>query len=187
MLIAREKKKSNIAEYILYMWQIEDMLRAMGMDMQKVDEHVVAGFQANEKTRQEIHDWYDNLIAMMKQEKVEQRGHIQALKNTMNELTELHFYLLHDAHDRQYQQLVTMAASNLVEFRRKAGVDDTVSDVELAMNGLYGNLLLRLQRKEVSPETAQAMETFSKMIAWLAARYRDVEEAEDKAFGKNIK
>ncbi|MFR1241726.1 MAG: DUF4924 family protein, partial [Butyricimonas faecihominis] len=25
MLIAREKRKSNVAEYILYMWQVEDM------------------------------------------------------------------------------------------------------------------------------------------------------------------
>ena len=24
MLIAREKRKSNVAEYILYMWQVED-------------------------------------------------------------------------------------------------------------------------------------------------------------------
>lgn len=182
MLIAREKKKSNIAEYILYMWQIEDMLRAMGLDIRQVDEHVVSAFQSDERTWQEIRDWYDNLIAMMRQEKVEQKGHVQVLKNTVDELTELHFYLLHKAYDRRYQQLVTVAASNLVEFRRKAGVDDSVSDVELALNGLYGNLLLRLQRKEVNPETAQAMETFSRMIAYLAARYKQMEEAEDKAY-----
>lgn len=180
MLIAREKKKSNIAEYILYMWQVEDMLRAMGLDISRVDKHVVAAFQTDEETKLEIHDWYDNLIAMMKQEKVEQKGHVQVLKNTVDELTELHFYLLHQAHDRKYQQLVTVAASNLVEFRRKAGVDDSVSDVELALNGLYGNLLLRLQKKEVNPETGRAMETFSKMIAYLAARYKQMEQAEDK-------
>ena len=95
MLIAREKKKDNIAEYILYMWQIEDMLRAMGLDIERVNENVVAAFQTDERVKQEIREWYDNLIAMMKQEKVEQRGHIQVLKNTVNELTELHFYMLH--------------------------------------------------------------------------------------------
>lgn len=181
MLIAREKKKSNIAEYILYMWQLEDMLRALGLDMERVDQHIVAGFQADEATSRQIHDWYDNIIAIMKQEKVEEKGHIQALKNTMDELTELHFYLLHQAHDRRYQQLVTMAAGNLVEFRQKAGVDDSVSDVELAMNALYGNLMLRLQRKEIHPETVAAMESFSKMIAYLAARYKQMEEEEDAA------
>lgn len=178
MLIAREKKKDNIAEYILYMWQIEDLLRALNLDMKQVDVHIVAGFQADERTSGEIHDWYDNLVALMKKEKVEEKGHIQALKNTMDELTELHFFLLHKISDRRYHQLVTMAAGNLVEFRRKAGVDDSISDIELAMNALYGHLLLRLQKKEVNPETGMAMESFSKMIAYLAASYKQMEEDE---------
>lgn len=180
MLIAREKKKSNIAEYILYMWQLEDMLRALKLDMTLVDQHIITGFQTDESTKQEIHDWYDNLIAIMKKEKVEIKGHIQALRNTMDELTELHFFLLHQAHDRRYQQLVTMAAGNLVEFRQRAGVDHSVSDVELAMNALYGNLMLRLQKREIHPETVTAMESFSKMVAYLAARYKDMEEEENK-------
>lgn len=176
MLIAREKKKNNIAEYILYMWQLEDMLRALDLDIERVDRHIVSGFQVDDETAIEIHEWYDNLIAMMKKEKVVQKGHIQPLINTMNELTELHFYLLHEIHDPRYRQLVTMAAGNLVEFRRKAGVDDTVSDVELAMNALYGHWMLRLQKKQINPETTAAMETFSKMIAYLSDRYKKMEE-----------
>ena len=183
MLIAREKKKNNIAEYILYMWQLEDMLRALKLDMEQVDRYLVAGFQADERTSKEIHDWYDNLIAIMQKEKVEEKGHIQALKNTVDELTELHFFLLHQAHDGRYRQLVTQAAGNLVAFRRKAGVDDTVSDVELALNGLYGQLMLKLQKREIHPETVAAMESFSKMIAYLAARYKQMEEeAENSKF-----
>ena len=182
MLIAREKKKSNIAEYILYMWQIEDMLRAMNLDIERVKQFVVTGFQVDEEKKQEIVDWYDNLIAMMKQEKVEVKGHLQVLKNTVNELTELHFYLLHQIHDRKYHQLITVAASNLIDFRKKAGVDDSVSDVELALNGLYGHLLLRLQKKEISPETVHAMESFSKVLAYLSACYSQMEEAEDKVY-----
>ena len=173
MLIAREKKKNNIAEYILYMWQLEDMLRALKLDMEQVDRYLVAGFQADERTSKEIHDWYDNLIAIMQKEKVEEKGHIQALKNTVDELTELHFFLLHQAHDGRYRQLVTQAAGNLVEFRRKAGVDD----------GLYGQLMLKLQKREIHPETVAAMESFSKMIAYLAARYKQMEEeAENSKF-----
>lgn len=181
MLVAREKKKSNIAEYVLYMWQVEDMLRALNLDMGMVDKYVVLQFSADEATRHEIHDWYDNIIAIMKQERVEKQGHIQALKNTVDELTELHFFLLHTAHDFRYQQLVTMAAGNLVEFRQRSGAGNEISDVELALNGLYGNLLLRLQKKEVHPETAAAMESFSKMMAYLAARYKQREKEENAA------
>ena len=184
MLVAREKKKSNIAEYILYMWQVEDMLRALNLDMEQIDRYLVSAYQTDEQTRHEIHDWYENLAAIMKNEKVEKKGHIQALRNNMDELTELHFYLLHEARDLRYHQLVTMAAQNLVEFRTKAGVGNEVSDVELAMNGLYGNLMLRLQKKEINPDTAKAMETFSKVIAYLAARYKQMEEEENAKLDK---
>lgn len=178
MLIAREKKKSNIAEYILYMWQVEDMLRAFQLNMESVNQHVVKGFRVDEAQAREIYDWYDNIIAIMRAEKVEQQGHIQPLKNTVNELTELHFFLLHEAHDRRYQQIVTMAAGNLVEFRNKSQAGNEVSDVELALNALYGNLMLRLQRKEINPQTVSAMESFSKMIGYLAAKYKQIEEEE---------
>ena len=59
MLIAREKRKSNVAEYILYMWQVEDMLRAMQMDIELVNRNVVSQFGGDDATRKEISDWYD--------------------------------------------------------------------------------------------------------------------------------
>ena len=155
-------------------------MRALHLDMELVERYVIAGFQTDENTKREIYDWYDNIIAIMKNEKVEDKGHIQALKNTVDELTDLHFFLLHKAHDAKNQHLVTVAAGNLIEFRKRSEVDDSVSDVELALNGLYGNLMLRLQKKEITPETATAMESFSKMIAYLAARYKQMEEEEIK-------
>ncbi len=178
MLIAREKKKSNIAEYILYMWQVEDMLRALGFDMQRVKETVIDRFGAEEATAKEMYDWYDNLAEMMRKEKVEVKGHLQILKNNVDELTELHYFLLQKANDVRYRQLVTMAAGNLIDFRSKAGAGNEVSDVELALNALYGQLMLRLQKKEMHPQTLQAMESFSKMIGYLAAWYHKNETEE---------
>lgn len=184
MLIARERKKSNIAEYILYMWQMEDMLRAFRMDINLVDQYIVKGFQTDEAVGKEIHDWYDNIIEMMKQEKTEEKGHIQVIKNNVDELTELHFFLLQKANDSRYQQIISMAAGNLVDFRKKTNVDYEISDVELALNALYGHLMLKLQKKEVHPQTLMAMESFSKMISYLAAKYKEMEEEEEKSGGE---
>ncbi|MCC8174567.1 MAG: DUF4924 family protein [Odoribacter sp.] len=181
MLIAREKKKENLAEYILYMWQVEDMLRGFGMDMERVKEQVIANYPAENVIKKEMYDWYDNLIEIMRKEGVENKGHVQFLKNNVEELTELHYYLLEKAHDVRYQQIVLAAAGNLVDFRKKSGVGNEVSDVELALNGLYGFLMLRLQKKEINPETAQAMESFSKMIAYLADKYKIIEQEENKS------
>lgn len=178
MLIAREKKKSNIAEYILYMWQVEDMLRALEFDIRKVKEAVIDRFDADEATAKEMYDWYDNLIEMMHREKVEQKGHIQVLKNNIGELVELHYFLLEKSNDMRYRQIVTMAAGNLVDFRARSGAGNEISDVELALNALYGQLMLRLQKKEIHPRTVQAMESFSKMIGYLAACYQKNETEE---------
>ena len=41
MLIAQQKLKENIAEYILYMYQIEDVIRAYNFDLERImDEYV---------------------------------------------------------------------------------------------------------------------------------------------------
>ena len=36
MIIARRKRKENIAEYLLYMWQVEDLIRANNFDMDSI-------------------------------------------------------------------------------------------------------------------------------------------------------
>ena len=179
MLIAREKRKSNVAEYILYMWQVEDMLRAMQMDIELVNRNVVSHFGGDDATRKEISDWYDNLIEMMRKEEVTKSGHVQVVKNMVNELTELHFHLLHNVQDMKYKQLFMMAANNLLDYRRKTNLPEEVSDVELALHALYGRLMLRLQKKEINSQTTMAMETFSRMLAYLALRYKEVEENEE--------
>jgi hypothetical protein len=175
MLIAREKRKENLAEYILYMWQVEDLLRAFRMDTREVERRLLPSFRVDEATRREIREWYDNLIEMMKREKVVDGGHLQVVRNTMNELSELHLYLLHHG-DARYRQLYLAAAGHLQEFRLKSGLPEGTPDAEVALHALYGQLLLRLQKKEIHSQTRQAMETFSNMIAYLAARYRQVEE-----------
>ena len=115
----------------------------------------------------------------MRKEEVTKSGHVQVVKNMVNELTELHFHLLHNVQDMKYKQLFMMAANNLLDYRRKTNLPEEVSDVELALHALYGHLMLRLQKKEINSQTTMAMETFSRMLAYLALRYKEVEENEE--------
>jgi hypothetical protein len=178
MIIAREKRKTNIAEYILYMWQVEDMIRAFGFDIDKLYNSVFAQAGFPEDKAKEIKDWYENLAEIMRIEKVEKKGHVQVLKNIVNEVNELHLALLYDKKDPRYMEMITTYANNFVEFRQKSGVGNEVSDVELALNGLYGVLMLKLQKREISKFTATAMESFSKVLAYLSAKYKEMEESE---------
>ena len=70
MLIAREKKKENIAEYILYMWQIEDMIRASNMDLQTIEQNIIAEFDQPVEVKAEMRQWYQDLIAAMRRQRL---------------------------------------------------------------------------------------------------------------------
>ena len=46
MIIAQQKRKENIAEYLLYMWQVEDLLRACDLDDDRIDQLLVSRFKS---------------------------------------------------------------------------------------------------------------------------------------------
>ena len=57
MLIARQKKQENIAEYLLYMWQVEDIIRACGGDIDLIRQRIIDGYQGlSPEIRQETTD-----------------------------------------------------------------------------------------------------------------------------------
>ena len=175
MLIAREKKKSNIAEYVLYMWQVEDLIRVYGFDMERIEKNIVAQYRQSEKVKQEIRDWYANLIVMMYEERIQKTGHLQFVKNTINEINDLHLRLLNDLNDEKYKGLYRLAEPNIHEFNQRS-LHKASNDIETCFNGLYALLMLRLQKKNISTETKEAMSTFSSMLAYLSKKYKDMED-----------
>ena len=178
MLIAQEKKRTNLAEYILYMWQIEDIIRACNFDIDALDKAVISNYNGTKEKQQEIRNWYDNLIEMMKVDKVEEKGHVQILKNNVNELNDFHLFLLHKKKNARYQELFNLAVGNIFEFRTKSEINDEITDIEVCLTALYGVLMLKLQKKEISKDTLNAISTFSQMVAYLTASYKAFEEEE---------
>ena len=83
MIIASRKHKENIAEYLLYMWQIEDIIRANGLDIDRIKSSVIDKFELTDVQRKEMEEWYESLIDMMRREGVEKSGHLQLNKNVI--------------------------------------------------------------------------------------------------------
>nr|WP_320118324.1 DUF4924 family protein [uncultured Marinifilum sp.] len=179
MIIAQEKKKSNLAEYILYMWQVEDIIRACKFDIKLIDKNIISQFKQPTETHQEIRDWYENLIEMMKIEKVEKTGHLQILKNNVNELYDFHLFLLNKAKDSAYTGFFQQASGNINEFRQKSQANEENNDIEVCLTALYGILMLKLQQKEISKETIAAVTTFSQLISDLTVKYKAFEEEQE--------
>ena len=53
MIIASQKRKENIAEYLLYMWQIEDLIRANGLDINKIISNVIDRYDLSPEQRKD--------------------------------------------------------------------------------------------------------------------------------------
>jgi hypothetical protein len=175
MIIAQEKRKTNIAEFILYMWQVEDLIRASGFDLNRVNESVIRKFNLPEEKLDEIRSWYSNLIILMAEERIVEKGHMSFLNNLIRELNDLHLRLLQSPDEQKYQELYRAARPNVKTFMEKSP-DTFSSEIEACFTGLYGYLMLRLQKSEVSGETKEAMVSFSNLLAALSTRFREIEE-----------
>lgn len=172
MFTASEKKRENIAEYLLYMWQIEDLIRAYQLDIDKIDSEIISKYaNLTPEQRREMHDWYESLIDMMRREGVEKKGHIQLNKNVIIALDDLHRRLIADEKFADYTAEFYKTLPYIVELRAKAG-DEKSGEIETCMNALYGILLLRLKGQEISEETMNAIKQISKFIAHLSHYYK---------------
>jgi flagellin-specific chaperone FliS len=176
MIIASQKRKENIAEYLLYMWQIEDIIRAYGLDIDKIQANIINTYPAlTAEQRKQMTEWYESLIDMMRREEVTKSGHLQINRNTLSDLTDLHRQLLATPKFSDYSELFYRTLPFIVELRAKAG-SEACGELETCFNALYGMLLLKLRKTEISADTANAMSQISKFIATLAAYFHKNEQ-----------
>ena len=84
MIIAQQKKRENIAEYVIYMFQVEDMMRACNNDPDTVKSRIISQYRQTPEKIKEIEYWYENILALMKNEGVEHKGHLQEVINIID-------------------------------------------------------------------------------------------------------
>jgi len=170
MLIAQEKEKTNIAEYILYMWQIEDIIRSNNFDLTQINDVVITKFNASTEVKFAIKFWYQNLIEQLMKENLTAKGHLSFTFKHLNELNNLHNSLLTTIQDIKYQETYLAAKDNINNFIIRSG-GEAHNEIHACLNGLYGFLLLKLKGVEISAATKEAMNSFSKLVAVLVDRY----------------
>jgi hypothetical protein len=169
MYISQLKKEENIAEYVLYMWQIEDVIRACNFDVDKITQIVIAK-DLEESELLKFQDWYANLINHMKIQGIEKQGHLYDINEVLMELTYLHNSLLDHFNDEKYKQFYSFAEQFIDDFK-KVSNNPNIGPVEVCFNALYGKLILKLQNKSISEETEQAFEAFRNVLAYLSVKY----------------
>jgi hypothetical protein len=172
MLIAEKKKEKNIAEYIIYIWQTEDLIRAYNFDIHSIENSIVQFLPIEENEKSETISWYNEIIDRMKTEGLEKKGHLKLTKDILSELEHIHHSLLEIIKDTEYHKIYDKAKENIRLFQILAK-DYNFSEVEVCMNGLYGLLLLRIENKQIPTDLIDTIENFGEMMSYLAFKYRE--------------
>jgi Domain of unknown function (DUF4924) len=175
MLTAKQKRRENIAEYILYLFQIEDLIRAFQFDMEQIRAKLIPQYNAeNIDLQSDITAWYQNLVVMMNKEGITERGHFQFLVNLINDLNDFHLKLMETAQVPEYVQSYKTVAGLITELKMKS--NGNKNHILIGLEAIYGYLLLKMQQKVVSNETSEAVQQLSGWLAQLSKNFKDYEE-----------
>lgn len=170
MYIAKQLKEKNVAEYLLYMWQVEDLIRANHLDIEELKNNYISKFNPSPEQEKEMVEWYANLIEMMRSEQVQEKGHLQINKNMIILLTDLHLQLLNSPKFPFYSAAYYKALPYIVEIRARNNNRD-LPELESCFEILYGVMLLKMQKKAVSADTQKAVADISKLLGMLSDYY----------------
>lgn len=170
MIVAQEKRKTNIAEYIIYMWQIEDLIRAMKFDIDRIEEVLVNQYSVEENKKAEIKLWYQNLVLMMQKEQKQHSGHLQFLVNLTDELNRFHLKLIESNIDNEYSRLYFEIQPDIELIRQKSG--QAHHDIEMSLNTLYLILMLKMKDQNISEGTQQAVWKFGNFLGHLSKLFK---------------
>jgi len=170
MFISKQLRKKSIAEYVLYMWQVEDLIRAYGCSLSRIKNEYVSQFSDyTDEQRSELVDWYGDLIRMINQEGKREKGHLQINQIVVQDVSDLHAQLLQSSKFPFYNAEYYKVLPFIVELRNRGSKD--VGEIETCLNALYGTMMLRLQKKPISPETAHAVKEITTFIGMLSDYY----------------
>lgn len=170
MFISQQLRKKSIAEYVLYMWQVEDLIRAYGCLLSRIKNEYVSQFSDyTDEQRSELVDWYGDLIRMINQEGKREKGHLQINQIVVQDVSDLHAQLLQSSKFPFYNAEYYKVLPFIVELRNRGSKD--VGEIETCLNALYGTMMLRLQKKPISPETAHAVKEITTFIGMLSDYY----------------
>lgn len=179
MYIAQAKRRENIAEYILYLWQLEDLLRALQFSPEAIWTQLVAAQAQNDPEKQNnLLMWYVDVGALLREEGKEKTGHLEHTMHLIADLQSLHEQLLKAPAGKRYRELHAMLEPELPRLRELIGKAD-ISDTELAFRALYAAMLYRIKGDKTKDSSiSDVIELVSPLIGELARIFHLSENGE---------
>jgi hypothetical protein len=176
MRIDETKKQTNIAEYIIHMYQTEDLIRAFDFDIELIKEYVIKHIPENEESKTEMADWYVKIISQIKAQGIEKGGHLSEIQKLVKEIDAYKDKLL--TGDKDFEAIYSSAKPSIEEFIKLS--EGTIeSEIQICLNGVYGLLLARLNGREIPEEIMPALDHFGNVLSYLSYKYKQEEFLSD--------
>ncbi len=177
MKLSSQKRKENVAEYILFMWQLTDLLRTVKFDESRIRELLVDPLKLPESEAEAELQWYRDYCRIIHEEGKEQGGFPSITLYLIGELHDFHQRLLKEPDQDTYRMLAFNATPAIVSFREKVP-QQLANDMEYCFYALYSKLLMGMQKKEISQQTADSFAEIAKMVGYLAKKFGQFERGE---------
>ena len=177
MLIAKRTKENNIAEHVVYMFQVEDLIRANQLDIDTIVNTIIEPQIEDESLKLQYIEWYEGLIKQMKREGIERKGHLSEINEILMELLMLHNTLLNILNDKAYKQRFEKALPALKDFQQKSNAGD-LNIIEVGFNAMYSKMLLKLKGQKFTAATEDAFGEISQLLGYLAIYYKKMKKGE---------
>jgi hypothetical protein len=168
--VAENKNSNNIAEYIIYMYQMEDLIRSYQGNREEIKTFVVEKYPVSAADKTEIADWYLALLDQMEAQKILEKGHLNELKILVSELAQIHWDQLKT--DPKYFEAYGKAKPYIIDAVMQADGQDLGNEIQICLNGVYGLLLCRLLGRKVSDEQLKSADAYGDILSTLSYHYK---------------
>jgi Tfp pilus assembly ATPase PilU len=168
--VADRKKTQNIGEYLIYMYQMEDLIRSYQGNIGELRQYVVAHYPVSEEEKTEIIAWFESILETMKSQEILEKGHLKELKDLVDNLANLHWKLLKT--DKTYFDSYTKAKPFILDAIVDANGENPGNEIQICLNGIYGLLLNRLLGGTVEDKRVAAAEAFGEVLGLLNFHYQ---------------
>lgn len=177
MILASQKRKENVAEYIIFMWQLTDLLRALELNPQNIQRSLVDPLNLPEPQATEELRWYLDLVEILRQEGKERKGFPAITEYLVGELNEFHLRLLQEPKDDAYKIIVFSATPALTSYKQRC-TEPQPSDIAYAFHALYSKMLAHMQRTELTEQTEEAFRDITRMVSYLTSMFGKFERGQ---------
>jgi hypothetical protein len=168
---AEIKKKENIAEYIIHMYQTEDLILNYKFDLDDILQYVIQHMSNDEIAIKKLLLWYADIIDHMQRENIsDSTKRLSSTQKIVDNLLVLHNELL--ITDKEYLQTFEKARPD-IQRNSEYSKNSITNPIQICLNGIYGMLLLKLNGKKIPADDEGSLTNFGAVLGHLSITFKE--------------